>query len=141
LFEVFRGLKLRSEWGTSGVSFRMPTPDRSEPLSVAWIFQEAGPGWLGLRGLNLGFDAVTAKQTPSVSAALEQYVKAVASLTDAVPVKPSRLRAYQIPLSTVVDQQNRIAEILANLVQQGSGEQHEAVPASNAPLLSREINQ
>jgi hypothetical protein len=117
-FEVCRGLKLRSEWGTSGASFRLPTPDRTEPLTVAWVFQAAGPGWMGLRGLNLGYAAASARNTPSVAPALEQYTDAVSALHGAVAVTSAGLRAYQIPPATVVEQQGRIAEILAALVQQ-----------------------
>jgi hypothetical protein len=118
LFEVSRGLKLRAEWGTKGVSIRLPTPDRSEPLTIAWVFPSGGVGWMGLSDVNLGYDPSSAAKTPSVSGALERFLGGVAALPGVESVKPTWLRAYHVAPSVVVAQRNGIAEILASLVQQ-----------------------
>lgn len=117
LFEVLRGLKIRPEWGSSGTSFRLRTTDRTEPLTVGWVFHEEGPGWMGLRGLNLGYDPGSAEKHPSVAAALDRYIGEVRALPGSTPVKPTWLRAYQVAPATIVAERNRITEILAALAQ------------------------
>ncbi len=45
-------------WGSKGASIRIKTPDRSEPLSIAWCFLE-GDQWYGARNVTLGVDPAT----------------------------------------------------------------------------------
>src|SRR5215469_5780049 len=56
IFDSCRALGLTFAWGTKGASIRIATPDRSEPLSIGWIFP-AGASWLGLTHLTLGYDS------------------------------------------------------------------------------------
>lgn len=38
LLEACRGLRFRFEWGTVGVSVRLPVADTAEPLTIGWLF-------------------------------------------------------------------------------------------------------
>ena len=120
LLEACRGLGFRFEWGTIGVSIRVPTADRPEPLTVAWLFPPGRAGWMSLTDLTLGFDPSSAKATPSAGPALEAYVGAVGALPNAEPAKPEWLRAYRVPPKAMVGLQNEIIEVLARLVRQVS---------------------
>ena len=120
LLEVRRGLGLRIEWGAVGTSIRLPTPDRSEPLTIAWLFPPGVSGWQGLIDLNLGFDPWSAAQTPSVASALENYLKEVQMLPGAGPVKPKGLRAYHLNPESTVNHRRQIADIWAELIRQAN---------------------
>ena len=74
LLEACRGLDLKFFWGASGVSIKLPTTDRQAPLSIAWFFPPAVPGWMGLTDLTLGIDLSSAAKTPSVAPALKEYL-------------------------------------------------------------------
>jgi len=67
-------------WGSKGLSIRIPTPDRNEPLSIAWGLPD-GAQWQGLRHLSVGVDRASLAQTPSLVDPIERYIAAV----EAVP--------------------------------------------------------
>lgn len=121
LLEVCRGLGLRLSWGTAGMSIRLPTPDRKEPLTIAWLFPPNVSGWMGLLDINLGFDPWSADQTPSAAPALEDYLEKVMALPDVEPVAKG-LRAYHLKPEATVRSRHQIADILAELVRRVSGE-------------------
>jgi hypothetical protein len=114
LFAAARSAGLVFEWGTVGSSIRLYTPDRAEPLTVAWVFPGQG-GWYGLRHLTLGFDHGSAVHTPSVRPLLEDYLRAVAAVPGAIPVKPRSLRAYTILPSAVTAYHRQLIEQLTTL--------------------------
>src|SRR5690606_4981325 len=93
---------LRIEWGSIGCSLRLPTPDRSEPLSVAWLFPPERQGWMGLTDIVLGFDPASAAGTPSVRPALDAYDEAARVLPGAVPVGRANLIAHQLSPAALV---------------------------------------
>lgn len=116
LFELCRGLGLHFEPGAVGGSIRLQTPDRAEPLSIAWVFPPGSSGWFGLRGLNFGFDPASAAKTPSVTPALEEYVSQLAAVPGIQRVKTPKLKAYYVDPDTAIRARARITEILAALV-------------------------
>jgi hypothetical protein len=118
LLEACRGLRFRFEWGSVGVSIRLPVADTAEPLTIGWLFPPGRSGWLGLTDLTLGYDEGSARARPSVQPALDRYVAAVAGLPGAEPVRVARLRAFRLPPPVVVGQQTEIVERLGALVQQ-----------------------
>lgn len=118
LLAACTGLGLKLNWGTRGPSIRIRTPDRTGPLTVAWLYAPGVSGWNGLLDLNLGYDPGSATATPSAQAALEQYAATVQTLAGSEPVKPNWLRAFRLPPAAVVEHQHRLAELLAQLVQQ-----------------------
>jgi len=116
LLDVVGGLGLYVEWGSKGSSIRVKTPDRPDPLSIGWLFPPDVAGWNGLRDLSLGFDPSSAKNTPSVMPALEEYLAKVAALPAAEPVKTQSLRAYHLTADGTIRSRPAITEILAQLV-------------------------
>src|SRR5215207_10499359 len=116
LLEAARSVGMLMEWGSSGASIRLPTPDRSEPLTVAWVFP-SDTGWAGLRHLTLGYDTGSAAAIPSVQAALTQFVQAVGSIPGATPAKAKALEAYTFNPVAVRAQQVDLAGVLRRLVQ------------------------
>lgn len=124
LFEVCRGLGLRSEWGAVGASIRVSTADRAEPLTIAWLFPPGRVGWLGLTDLTMGFDPASAKSCPSARPALDEYVAAVGRLTDIEQAKPQSLSGYRLSPEVAMSSQHEIAEILAELVRRIREQSH-----------------
>ncbi|MBI1885960.1 MAG: hypothetical protein HYS09_06570 [Chloroflexi bacterium] len=118
LLETCRGLGLRFEWGSAGLSIRVPTPDRPEPLTVAWIFPPGRSGWMGLRDLNMGWERWSADQNPSVQRVLEEYLEPIRALPGAESAKAKNLQGTVYHLSPENASRNfaQIREILASLV-------------------------
>lgn len=117
-FELCRGLGLRFEWGSAGTSIRLQTSDRTEPLTIAWLFPPKKLGWMGLRDLTLGFDPMSAERTPSARGALDRYSEAVGNLDGVEQVKSKFIRGYRLNPSVVICLQTQLAEIIAELVRQ-----------------------
>ena len=116
LLEAFRGFDLKLEWGSSGVSIRLPTSDRPEPLTVAWLFPPDVSGWMGLTDLTLGIDPGSAAATPSVAAALEEYLETAGSLPATEPTSAASLKAFHVQATAVVELKAEIIELLGELV-------------------------
>jgi hypothetical protein len=124
IFDSCRALGLTFGWGTTGSSIRMATPDRSEPLSVGWIFSEV-PSWSGLTHLTLGYDSASSKYTPSVTDALAAYVEQISSIAGASAVKAKSLNAYSWNPAQVTASKVQIIKALEMLVAAASGEEIE----------------
>ncbi len=122
LLEVCRGLGLRIGRGKRGLTVRLPTSDRKEPLTIAWLFPPGISGWMGLLDLTLGYDSGSAAQTPSAATALEDYVAKVAALAGVEPAKPEWASAYYLDPETIIRHRYQIADILAELVRRVSDE-------------------
>lgn len=122
LLNECRDCGLAFHWGPAGASIRLPTPDRDEPLSIAWLFPP-DRGWYGLRGFNMGVDPRSAEQTPSLASALDDYVSSVSRLSGIQSVKTKKLRAFHLSSATVIRGQSQIVTILREL-----GERSEAQP-------------
>lgn len=92
VFATAESLGLRFSWGSKGVSIRLVTPDRAEPLSIAWVFPD-GEGWFVAKHLTLGVDKSSLAYTPSVRPAVEGYLTRVASIPGAqsLPTLPGSL--------------------------------------------------
>lgn len=82
-FETCSGLGLVLYWGSTGVSVRVRTADREEPLSIGWVHPSGVTGWSGLRDLVLGFDPNSADQTPTLRVALDEYARRLSELPGA----------------------------------------------------------
>lgn len=116
LLEACRGLGLRFEWGSLGASIRVQTPDRPEPLTIAWLFPPGRSGWMGLKDLTLGFDRWSANQVPSVRGALEQYLEAAKSLPGVEPSGTKTVQGARLAPEPAMKLQKELVEILADLV-------------------------
>jgi hypothetical protein len=116
-FDYCTGKDLVLEWGTKGLSIRLPTSDRPEPLSVGWAYPTQVAGWLGLRDLTLGVDESSAASRPSVAAALRQYLEGLKAIPDARPARPQPLDAYTFSSATAVANAAAINDALSRLVE------------------------
>jgi hypothetical protein len=128
IFDSCRALSLTFAWGTRGSSIRLATPDRSEPLSVGWIFPGT-PSWSGLTHLTLGYDSSSARRTPSVVSALDAYLGQVAQIAGATAVTSKTIKAYTCNPAQVTAAKAQIIETLEALVAAASG----AEPDQQAP--------
>lgn len=132
IFDSCRTLGLTFAWGTKGSSIRIATPDRSEPLSVGWIFP-AGASWLGLTHLTLGYDSSSARHTPSVTDALGTYLERISQIPGATAAKAKGLKAYTWTPPQVIAAKTQIIAALEALVIAASGtEQDQPAPGSPA---------
>jgi hypothetical protein len=130
IFDSCRALGLTFDWGSKGSSIRIATPDRSEPLSIGWIFP-AGARWLGLTHLALGYDRFSANATPSVAGALGTYLERVSQIPGATAATAKRLKAYTWTPPQVTAAKAQIIEALEALVTAASGtESDQRAPGS-----------
>jgi len=130
IFDSCRALGLTFAWGTKGASIRIATPDRSEPLSIGWIFP-AGASWLGLTHLTLGYDSSSAKATPSVADALGTYLERVSQIPGGAAATAKGLKAYTWTPPQVTAAKTQIIEALEALVTADSGtESDQRAPGS-----------
>jgi hypothetical protein len=115
--ETCRGLGFRFEWGAAGVSVRAPTPDRPEPLTIAWLFPPGRSGWMGLTDLNLGWDRWSANHNPSIQPVLDEYLQSVQGLPGAESAKARNLKGtvYHLSPESAIRSFNSVREILASL--------------------------
>jgi len=85
LFATCNALQLQLHWGTKGVSVRTPVVERTEPVSIAWVFLD-NDGWANARHVTLGIDLNTLALARSIDSAVRKYLDAVSSLPGATPV-------------------------------------------------------
>ncbi len=107
IFDACLANGLRFEWGSRGASIRLMTPDRVEPLSIAWIFPESG--WQGLRHLSLGVDTQSLASTASVQNAVIAYA-------DSALAVPGAQRASAISLRVAIFEPEVVVEVEAELI-------------------------
>jgi hypothetical protein len=117
LFEACRGLGFKFEWGTLGTSIRVPTPDRTEPLSIAWIFPPGRPGWMNLTDLTFGYHPPSAASCPGATSAIEEYVRALAELPGATETRLGGVRGYRVGPAEFIQLRPRVVELLASLTE------------------------
>lgn len=72
LFSTVAALGLVVAWYSKGASIRLKSPDRSEPISVGWVFLEGGQ-WYTAKHVTLGVDPATLKNHPTVAAAIGTF--------------------------------------------------------------------
>ena len=117
LLDASRGVGYEHYWGTTGVTIRLPVPDR-EPLTIAWLFPPDGSGWMALKYLTLGYGQWTFDQSPSSQEALTEYLRAVERLPGAQPVTTKALKGtgFTLPPDAIVSNEDAIRELFAKLM-------------------------
>jgi hypothetical protein len=114
IFDFCASKGLRFEWGPSGASIRMRTPDRTEPLSIAWIFGDSG--WQGLRHLSLGVDTSSLAATPSVEDLVLAYSNDALTIRGAQRAAGAALRVAIFEPETVIDVEPQLTALISRLV-------------------------
>jgi hypothetical protein len=117
-FDTSHGLDLRFEWGSAGTSIRLPTPYKSEPISLAWVFPPGVSGWMGLRDVTLGYDITQAQAAEAAQPALAGYEQAISQIPGAQQTNRSFLKAHSFQPAAFVNALNAIVEALAAIVQE-----------------------
>jgi hypothetical protein len=114
IFDACDAAGLRFAWGNTGASIRMATPDRAEPLSIAWIFPEEN-GWQGLRHLCLGVDTQSLAATPTVEEAVLAYADAALAIAGARRASGIGLRVAIFEPEVVVKVESQLTALIAGL--------------------------
>lgn len=114
LLSGVRSLGLVLGWGSKGTSIRLRTPDRTEPLSVGWVFLDEDQ-WYGARHVSLGADDDSLAQTPSVAGAVEEFRQKAKRLPGAKPV-PTKLHAYMFLPEDLPAVKDDLLQLLEELV-------------------------
>jgi hypothetical protein len=114
LVEYCRSLQLTFEPGSKGFSIRMGVPDRAEPVSVAWVFPPDA-GYLGMRGLNLGFDLGIVRKL-SVAPRFKAYAARLHDIDGAVPISAKAIDGVGVPPEVLTTQQDAIIGAIGELI-------------------------
>ncbi|MEV6281546.1 hypothetical protein [Kribbella sp. NPDC051770] len=114
LFSTVKALGLAMSWGTRGVSIRIKTPDRVEPLSIGWVFH--GLGWNTTRDVTFGVDPQSMKGTPTVEPLVDAFVAEMAKVSRARKV-PGQLQAYSFGPTEFIQAQPSIVAGMERLVE------------------------
>jgi hypothetical protein len=124
IFDACRASGLTFSWGIRGASIRVPTQDRAEPLSIAWIFSpDSTYNWSGLSHLTLGYDKDSLATRPSVKDRVEQYAAEAIRLPDGKPARGKTIVGATFEPSSVVSLEAQlialITETVASINEQG----------------------
>ncbi|MFC5382091.1 hypothetical protein [Aquipuribacter nitratireducens] len=84
LFATVSALGLILAWYSKGASIRLRSPDRTEPISIGWVFLEGGQ-WYGARHITLGVDPGTLKSHPSLAPAVTEFCQRVSRVQGGKP--------------------------------------------------------
>lgn len=115
LLQLARSLRARLEWGSAGVSIRVAVPDRSEPVTLGWLFPPGRSGWLGLTDLTLGFDRTSLDENSPTLPALQRFVSTVGTIEGVESVKTNLLEAWRVPPQVLVARPQEVTEALASV--------------------------
>jgi hypothetical protein len=121
LFAACSSLGIEVKWRSQGASLRIRTPDRQQPLSIAWAFPP-GEGWSVTRDLTLGVDRSSLAGTPTVAPAVEEYLREVKLIAGGVQVTGKNVEAVAFAPSTVPGALPGAVRALENLVQRALGD-------------------
>ena len=110
------------EWGSAGVSIRIATPDRPEPLTIGWIFPPGRLGWMNLTDLSLGYDPWSANHHPSIQDALATYLGQLSQLSGAKPATTKNLKntVFRLTPEVGMEHHKTIVNMLAELARKAS---------------------
>jgi len=118
LLDTAEATALIINWGTGGVSLRLPNPLGGPPASIGWIHPPGFVGWLGLTDVVLGFDPTSAAYGPLASG-LDTYAGALTGL-GGEPITNGGLTAFHFTprqVSSTVSEIVQALEVLTAAVQ------------------------
>lgn len=117
VLEACRDLGYRIVWGVRGASIKIPTMDRSDPLSVAWVFPDDQHNWSGLRNLTLGYQPASLRIRPSVAQIITRYGDALAAIPGGKRIVTANedLLGYEFNRKTLPGNESAVIACLAQL--------------------------
>lgn len=113
LFSTVTALGFVLAWYTKGASIRLKTPDKTEPISVGWVFLEGGQ-WSSAKHVTLGVDPATLKNHPTVTPAISKYCNQLKAVPGGKPAT-GVLNAVVFEPSVFPDVRARLFDLLAEL--------------------------
>ena len=120
--EAAEGLDLRLVWGSQGMSIRISVPEKSDGLSIGWLFPPGSVGWIGTNDVSLGYDRETAtKYTPSVLPMMETYSKSLSLIPGAKKISTARLESYRFVPDVFIACRDELVEAISILVKNVAG--------------------
>ena len=66
------------------VDLGLKSPDRTEPISIGWVFLEGGQ-WYGAKHVTFGVDPATLKNHPTVAPAITEFCEHLKSFPGGKP--------------------------------------------------------
>ncbi|MDP7281344.1 MAG: hypothetical protein QGG39_15870 [Candidatus Poribacteria bacterium] len=116
LFDLFRDLGLRFEWGSIGTSVRVLIPGSPVLLTLGWFFPPGRTGWMGMTDVTLGYPQESQALTDDVRKVLETYVDNLSHLSGGQAETRGNSNAYRFDPKSVVDYSSEIETIFRQLV-------------------------
>ena len=116
--EAAEGLNIRLEWGSQGMSIRIPVPNKADGLSIGWLFPPGSWGWMGVNDVTLGFDRKSAmKYAEEILAHLSSYSNEISRIPEAKKVSAANLEAFQFTSETFVKHRDDMVAAIRTLVE------------------------
>lgn len=115
IFQACPSLGITFGWGSKGTSLRVATPDRTEPLSIGWVFAP-GDQWSGATHVTLGVDENSLESTPSVQQSVHDYVRRVSAIEGAMPASGKYLNAYTFAPAIVPIVKDELIDAVSSLI-------------------------
>ena len=103
--------------GSFGVSVRVRCSLRKQPVSVAWLYSDAGRGWMRTRDFSFGAAVLEEEDLPgTLRATLESWANEFATSAFAEDVSSKGVTAWAIKHEAAVQHQDVLVEGLRNVV-------------------------
>ena len=118
LFDLFRELGLRFEWGAVGGSVRAIIEGSPVPLTLGWFFPPGRTGWMGMTDLTLGYSTDSQALTDGVKEVLGHYVSSLGQLIGGQPESRGNSNAYRFDPDITTELHFEIEDIFRRLVKE-----------------------
>lgn len=121
LFANVAALGLALAWYTKGASIRLKSPDRTEPISIGWVFLEGGQ-WYSAKHITLGVDPAALENHPTLKPVITAFCERLGGVSggrttdgvlNAVTFVPSMFPGVKAELFELLTSLTRDAEAAA----------------------------
>jgi hypothetical protein len=125
LFSTVSVLGLVLAWYSKGASIRLKSPDRTEPISIGWVFLEGGQ-WYTAKHVTFGVDPSTLKNHPTLAPAIMAFCESLKQVPggkpttgtlNAVIFEPNVFTAVKAQTFELLDELKSAADVAATSAQ------------------------
>jgi hypothetical protein len=113
LFSTVSALGLVLAWYSKGASIRLKSPDRTEPISIGWVFLEGGQ-WYTAKHVTFGVDPATRANHPTIAGAISTFCQNLGEIAGGKPAGGS-LDAVVFEPTVFPDVKAQVFDLLAAL--------------------------